>query len=258
VLLVLAEPGDAVAAAVAGRLGGAARWFTPLDLAAGRWTHRPDGATTLRTASERIEFADARGVLNRVRWLPLVGFRSRADREYAAMERQALLTSVLAGLAGPVVNPVRPPSLSGPALTTAGWLALAARCGLPVAAMLATTDGRRWPGSGRDPAGWRAVFEHDVPETGWPAMLPVGRRPVVWAEPVVPAGRAVVVGGSVHGGSGGLAEGCRTLSQASGCPLLEVRLGRADDGRTVVTGADPLPQELPPAAVDALVELVSP
>jgi hypothetical protein len=269
VLLILAEPDDAVAAAVGGRLratGRPARWWTPLDLATARWTHRPGGSTVVTTAAGRIDLATASGVLNRLRWLPPVGFRAQADREYAAMERQALLFSVLAGFRVPVVNPVQPPALAAPVLPVAGWLALAARCGLPVQQLVAATDGRRWPAPapGRSAAGWRGVFEPVLEGVGaaaepdWPATLPVGRRPVVWAEPVAPAPGAVVVGRQVFGAAGPLAEGMLALSAAARAPVLQVQLGLAADGRRVVIGAEPRPARLPDEAVAALIGLVQP
>jgi hypothetical protein len=206
-----------------------------------------------------VDVADFSGVLNRVAWLPPVPYSRIDDREYAAMERNALHTSVLAGIVAPVVNPVRPPSLSGPMFDPVAWLALAARTGIPVRGMRVTTDGRRWRERGWLPLDWRAVTTPGA-DSGIPlhASVPVGRRPVAWAEPVGPAHRVVVVGNRAYDPpEPRWGERCARLAAAARCPLLEVCLApRTADASWVVTGADPSPAVLPPDAFNALVELL--
>ena len=124
-LLILAEPDDAVAAAwrairTAGRR---ARWLTPLDLATARWTHRPGGATVATAPAGPFDLAAASGVLQTgsAGCLP-VGFRGRADREYAAMERQALLNERAGRLRRTGGQPGAAAVAGRPGAAQAGWL----------------------------------------------------------------------------------------------------------------------------------------
>ena len=268
-LLILADRDDVVAADVAARTsatGGEWTWLSPLDLATASWTHTVPGgrtgavATRIRTAGGfTADLASFTGVLNRVAWLPPVPYSSADDRDYALMERHALHTSVLAGIAAPMANPVRPPSLSGPMLDAVAWLALAARARIPARGMRLTTDGRRWREQGWVPLDWQAVTtpggEATIPLH---AAVPVGRRPVAWAEPVGPTHRVTVVGdGAYEPPDVEWGRHCVRLTAASGCRLLQVALARrASDGSWVVIGADPNPAALEPAAVEALVDLM--
>jgi hypothetical protein len=267
VLLILADRHDNVAAGVAACVsaaGGEWTWLSPLDVATASWTHTvgAGGAVTTRVRTAgglTADLAATRGVLNRIAWLPPVPYSRADDRDYAAMERHALHTSVLAGISAPMANPVRPPSLSGPMLDAVAWLALAARARIPVRGMRLNTDGRRWREPGWLPLDWRAVTtpggEATIPLH---AAVPVGRRPVAWAEPVGPEHRVTVVGNRAYEPpDAGWGRQCAQLTAASGCLLLQVDLAqRRSDGSWVVIGADPNPAALPPAAIEALVELL--
>jgi hypothetical protein len=269
VLLILAEASDPVAAGVARRAaeGGAVlRWLTSDHLATARWDHRIDGQvgggaeTRLRTADgTTTELGEVLGVLNRLRWLPPVPFASVDDRDYGAMERHALVTSALAALEGTVVNPVSPPSLSGPVLSPVAWTALAAASGLPTRRLRLTTDGRRWPARGWEGLDWQTVLDPGVEAVPLHQAVPVGRRPVVWAEPVGPPHHVTVVGPDVLGSpDAAWAERCRRLAEAAGCGLLQVTLAQRAAGEDwVVTGAEPTPTVVPPHAVDLLVALLA-
>lgn len=266
-LLILADRHDIVAAGVAARMsaaGGEWTWLSPLDLATASWTHTVGGggavSTRVRTAGGfTADLVAVTGVLNRIAWLPPVPYSSADDRDYAVMERHALHTSVLAGVAAPMANPVRPPSLSGPMLDSVAWLAMAAGARIPVRGMRLTTDGRRWREEGWVPLDWQAVTtpggEATIPLH---AAVPVGRRPVAWAEPVGPEHLVTVVGDRAYEPPGvEWGRQCATLTAASGCLLLQVALAqRAADGSWVVVGADPNPAAVPPAAIEALVELL--
>ncbi|MET0908013.1 MAG: hypothetical protein ABWZ99_00980, partial [Ilumatobacteraceae bacterium] len=51
---------------------------------------------------------------------------------------------------------------------------------------------------------------------------------------------------------------CVALGSDAGCPLLAVTLApRRTDGAWVVTGIDPMPGDLPAAAIDALVRVLA-
>jgi len=262
--LVLANAGDALAGRVAVGMRQAAGpgahvlWLTPTDLVLGRWEHRVSSAgvrTWLQVDGEWRGLDDVAATLNRLRWLPPVagGFASTDDADYASAERHALVTSAVHGLAGTVVNPPTPPSLSGPDLTSAGWLRLAASLGLAVRGTVATTDARRHPRPGWQPARWPSL----VPV---PTTVPLGARPVVWMAPVTAPRRCWVVGESVivSEGTGCRAGGLdlRRLARAAGCLLLEVLLARDDRGEVVLAGADPFPVDVPDEVLDAVLDLL--
>lgn len=265
-LLVLADAGDDVAAGVARAATASGvrwRWLTPPDLTTARWAHRLDGrsiSTRLVTADGGdLHLADATGVLNRLSWLPPVALSRPEDRQYAMAEWHALLTSVLACLTCPVVNPVRPPSLAGPALDLAAWAALAANCGVPTRGLWATTNGRRWAAAGWQPLPWRPVLTPGHEAAGPPhTAVPPGSRPVVWAEPVGPGPAITVVGNRVFGAPDSAWQGhARRLAAAAGCPLLQIDLGTRGPA-WVLVGVEPTPKTVPPAALHALLGLLTP
>ena len=249
--------------------GGRWRWLTPLDLAeaGGRASARtadPGGDLRVETlvrpaAGPTIDLSRCSGVLNRVGGIPPARAWQPADGDYAAAERHALLISALAAIPAPVVNPVRPPSASGPLLDTMGWLALAGRAGVPTRALRVTTDGRRFAVAGWQACEWQSVTTVGISEPApLHAAVPVGQRPVAWAEEVGPVHRCAVVGGEVFGepSPAWRQHGAR-MAAAAGCPLLELHLARrADDGAWVVAGADPNPAALAPPAIAALVGIV--
>lgn len=268
-LLILADHSDRVARDVAARVtavGGGWRWLSPLDLATARWTHRVAGSgdaevtTRIRTAAgSSVEVGSFTGVLNRVSWLPPVPYSRPDDREYALMERHALLTSVLAAITVPVANSVRPPSLSGPVFDTVSWLGLAASVSIPARGMRLATDGRRWRATGWLPLDWQMVTTaggQDVAPLH--AAVPVGRRPVAWAEPVGHPHRVTVAGDQAFGAPDPTWEQhCIQLASAADCLLLQVTLApRASDGEWVVVGAEPTPERISSPAVVALAQLL--
>jgi hypothetical protein len=258
-VLVLATSDDRVAGRVVSRLGASADavWLTPADLVVGRWEHVVDQNrvdSRVRVRGEWHDLGATAATLNRLRGLPVprVAFPSDADREYAVAERHALVLSVLAGLPGPVVNPPSPPSLSGPDLSPAAWLGLAASLGLPVRATSVTTDARRHPRPGSRAAHWPSLQPLD-------AGLPVGRRPVAWVAPVVGAVRCWLVGNTlvsdaaldVDARVGGL--DLARLADAARCSLLEVVVGRDATGEAVVVSVEAHPLDVPPRIADHLV-----
>jgi hypothetical protein len=265
VLLVLADAGDRLARHLASVAADHAEivWVTPTDLVLGRWQHRVVSRGSHAHIGSHLYVRDrwwdlqrASATLNRVGWLPAspAAFRSSADREYAAAERHALVLSVIAGLNGVVVNAPSPPSLVGPDLTPAGWLALAASVGLPVRRAILTTDARRHPRPGWSARQWPSL--HPLP-----AGIPPGPRPVVWLAPVFDEHRCWVVGEDVIPGdpmAGRLAADVdlANLACSSGCTLLEVGLARNDEGATVVLDADPTPVDVPGAVVQAVLRVL--
>jgi len=261
--LVLGESGDALAQGVAAAMRSATAraddvlWLTPTNLVRARWEHRVSTAgarTRVFVSGEWHALDGVVATLNRLRWLPASGtFTSDDDADYAASERHALVISALHGLSGVVVNPPAPPSLSGPDLTPAAWLRLAARLGLPVREAVVTTDGRRHPRGGWQPARWPSL----EPE---PAGLPIGERPVVWLAPMQVTGRCWVVGESTIASDGSAAEvpglDMRSLARAARCQLLEVLVGRGGSGRMVLAAVDPFPVDLPTAVHEAVLALL--
>lgn len=262
---ILADASDRVAAAVASAAatrGVEVHWLTPLELVNSSWTHRlEDGVVTeIRTADgRRTRPEELGGLLNRVGWLPAAPFVKPEDREYAVMEQHALLTSVIAGMPCPVVNPVKPPSLAGPLLTPARWLALASRIGASARGLQLTTDGRRWQRRGWEAVDWRALTTPGMAEVPLHPAVPAGHRPVAWLEPVDPYRSVTVAGRQVLGAPDRRWEKhCLGLAGAAGCGLLEVRLARRrSDGGVVVTGCEPTPATIPAAGAEVLVDLLA-
>lgn len=112
----------------------------PEALSLGRWSHRVDarGHASTRFAPPRahsIASADIGAVLNRIRHLPVPGFRRAMakDQAYAAAELQAVVASWLAELGDRVVHAVRRHAFVTPVLSLQRWATVAAACGLPVA-----------------------------------------------------------------------------------------------------------------------------
>ena len=146
-MLILADRADELASAVAVEAAGhgvEVRWLSTVELLASRWQHVVDGAVTTWLTDplgRDVDLDGHGGVLNRLSWVPPVPFRRPKDRDYSTMERHALLLSVLAALRSPVVNAPCPPSLSGPVLGPAAWLALAGSAGASVRRLRITTDG---------------------------------------------------------------------------------------------------------------------
>ncbi len=197
-------------------------------------------------------------MLNRLSWVPAVPFEAAVDRDYSLMERHALVLSALAGIQGPMVNRPFPPSLAGPLLGPAAWLALASRAGLPVRRTRLTTDARRWSPPGWEAVSWELLTGDGLGEPLHPAVPP-GRRPAAWMEPITDVVVTTVVGALVLGAPDEAAAAtCRALADAVHCTLLAVTLARrASDGAWVVFEADPRPPAVPHAAVEAVVDVLT-
>jgi hypothetical protein len=227
-VLVLAEPGDAGAAAVAdllqARLGSdALLWLTPRQLGlARRWVHTVDAEGQTRTrfeTSDGVPITDDTfaAVVNRVGFTDPVRFLHAPpkDRDYATMELSALVWSWLAALRVPVLN--RPMARR----SAAWWLAAARGVGLPVAlrSVTAGPDARA-------------------------AALPAADQEVV------------VTGEQAHGM---LAQqhgpACVRLAARTGHPLLACRFATGD-GRPLLVAVDPLPELTTSASRSAAADFV--
>jgi len=246
---VLAERGDADAELLAAEIerrdpAVALVWADELLLDS-RFTHRvgPDGVEAeLRCArGRRFDAASLRGVACRIEQAlpPQFATAAEADREYAAIESQALLLSWLAGLPCPVLNRPSPRGLSGPGLAPLEWLPLAAAHGL-------RSRATRLP-SGDGP-----------PAPGWE---PVEGHPGLWGEPVPgPAEWLLVVGERVALGEPGAEgeSGYVALARGAGCQLLGVQVSPPNGGRGERTflGATARPA-LGPAGAAAVAELIA-
>lgn len=263
-VLVLAGQEDLVAREVAASIaqsGYALIWLTPADLGTCEWVHHVDdrGVWTSMTTRDRRHIVMGRcsGILNRLTALPSPPFARTDDREYAAMEQHALLTSILAGVDATVVNPVSPPSLAGPVQPLAWWLDAGRQAGLPVRRLRVTTDGRRW----RAPAGWEAIH-WQVSSTMAPTdrsqpAVPVGPRPVAWAESVRSPRRMWVVDGLAVGEpSPRWKAGAEGLAARCGCTLLEISVAQRGDREWVMVGAEPCPRAVPETVTTLLVQVL--
>lgn len=142
--LVLAHRTDAGAHAVAmhleRRLGrGSVMLLRPERLALGRWSQHIDSEgrahSRLRVSeSQRIDSAQVRVVLNRLRRLPQPRFvRSPPrDREYASAELEATVLGWLGSLGSKVVHDVSRHPWTVTPLPRCRWLTAAAAAGLPI------------------------------------------------------------------------------------------------------------------------------
>jgi hypothetical protein len=251
VILIVAEPGDLGAAAVAQATAAHASparvvLVPPIQLGLARWTHTldPHGA-----ASTVIELPDGRRlidgdlltVLFRAASIPLPHFlgSSPADRHYATLEFQALVVSWLRSLGPRVVNAVDGASLVGPSWTPRRWLAEARLAGFPVLPSTIATSARLVPG-------WRG--------TPYEARLPLGPTAVAAnAEALVAGDRIVGTQADRHGVA------CARLAARSGCRLLQVDFYwcAGDAAVTSVSPAPPLTSSEQVRAVAALLVAVT-
>jgi hypothetical protein len=248
-ILILAHATDSGAESVAAlavrRLGPhAVRMVRPEVLGVASWSHRvdPRGKAATRILlphGEPIEDACVGAILNRIRYLPVPRFHraSAKDRDYAALEMQALVASWLAGLGTRVVHVVREHPWLTPLLPPQHWAAPAAACGLPVAFRAVATSSR--------------------------ASL-LRNRPVVREQhgaavtsEVTGAAATVLVAGNRAGGplSSSFGPHCLRTARMLGFPLLEFRfaVGR---GSTTLVAVDPLPSLLEPWAAELTVDLL--
>lgn len=158
VVLVLAHASNAGAASVAASvcnllLGAGIEVWTvrPESLGLAAWSHTvdPHGCAHTRLVlpgRPALHSTQIRAVLNRIQYLPVPQFSQAhpKDRDYAAMELQALVLSWLAACGDCVVQPLRGQPWLVPQLPLLHWASAAARCGLPVAVRDADTVAEPW------------------------------------------------------------------------------------------------------------------
>lgn len=139
VVLILADPGDVSSDVVGAGLAARAcpvRRVGVAELARARWHHAPEGGGTALTLPDGVCLDDDRigVVLNRLDRIDLPRFAAAPadDRDYAAAEFTALLTSWLGGLAVPVANPPGDDDPVGASRHPLGWRVLARDHGLTV------------------------------------------------------------------------------------------------------------------------------
>lgn len=140
-ILVLAEPGDPVAAWAATGLASRGRTvcaFSASDLAgASTWVHEVDSSSARVRAAwddgRRLDGEQVAATFNRLAAdpPPPAGVAA-ADRAYAAEERRAFTLAWLASLPGPMLNRVVPEGWSGAEPGPVAVHVLAAAAGLPV------------------------------------------------------------------------------------------------------------------------------
>ncbi|BDT68111.1 hypothetical protein os1_22930 [Comamonadaceae bacterium OS-1] len=158
IILVLAHASDAgaasVAASVRNLLAGAPVevWTVrPESLGLAAWSHTVDAHGCAHTrlvlpGRPALHSNQIRAVFNRIQHLPMPQFSQAPpkDRDYAAMELQALVLSWLAACGGCVVQPLRGQPWLTPQLPLLHWASAAARCGLPVADQSAVAAPAPW------------------------------------------------------------------------------------------------------------------
>ncbi len=138
---VLADPGDEAAHWAAQGLRD--RGLNPLEfitpamlVRSPGWEHRvgTEGTRTsiLLPGGQRLESHSAKGVLNRIPYLPVELFEGgrQEDRQYAQQEFTALLMSALSGLTCPVLNRPTAQGSGGSWRHRSEWIMFAARAGL--------------------------------------------------------------------------------------------------------------------------------
>ncbi len=214
VLLVLAHASDAGAASVAASVrsllsGWPIEVWTvrPESLGLAQWSHTVDAQGSARTrlllpGRPALHSGQIRAVFNRIQHLPVPQFSQAPpkDRDYAALELQALVLSWLAACGNCVVQPLRSQPWLVPQLPRLHWASAAARCGLPVAS-------------------WRFGGGEDGTDGGKPG----------WDATVLVAGTQTT---GVLAGRLGVA--CVATAQNLGFTLLEFRFSRRAEGNVLV------------------------
>jgi len=238
--LIVAEPGDRTADAVATTLARPAAalqpmQLTPADLACGRWHHHVSAAGRPETA-----FCGNAGVWRDdeigVAWYraasmyaPAFAGASTQDQVYAVTELTALVVSWLHGLRDRAVNQPSGANAIGPPWTAARWLDEARRAGLRVAPGLAVTSARMasgWRGSPYDAKmPWRTADRIDA------SLLVAGNRVVGDA---TESNRRAMLG----------------LARRAGCRFLRFNM-TTTDGQAAFVSADPMGACLTPEEVEA-------
>lgn len=222
----MCEPEDADAlwlARALRRRGIDAQLVLPAELMVGSLlTYRIEtrsSASQLRLADGRVLAGEVgQVVVNRLVDLPAVGSSSPIDAAYLGEEWRATLTAWLRTLRGPVLNPPRAGSLTGPTMRAAAWRALAFAHGIPV---------RLWSSHDED----STVDPVDVVCIGGRVLDATGAAPAEFAGPLA------------------------AMARCAGTPLLGVTLHRADHGWEFVD-ATPFPRlsQQGEALVDAVLD----
>jgi hypothetical protein len=192
--------------------------ISPAWLSLAGWSHRISAGGTVST---RIDLPDGRSfdsgeiakVVNRIRWLPAPRFlrSSPKNRDYAAAEAHALVTSWLTSLGPRVLPPVGGNAPLIPEISPLAWRNAARREGVPVAPLTV-------PGDQAD-----RQAQSDRPDEA-------------------PGTRDLLVTGKHCGG--GLAdrygEPCRRIARRLGFPLLLFRFAGSGSGPQLMD-IDPIP-----------------
>jgi hypothetical protein len=244
--VVIADPGDAGAAAVVRALTAASNpvmVVLPAQLGLACWQHTigPGGnaATRIALPDGRTLVDDEVAVLLCRSWsvpVPRFARASQADRDYAGAELRALAVSWLRGLGERVVNAPDGVCLVGPSWSPRRALAEARRVGLPVAATSIATSGRLLPGFTGSP---------------YAARLPVEER---GGDPVE---EVLVAGGEAFGAlAGRFGPACAALAARARCRLLGVGFCHAA-GRVAVSHVSPLPALQQPGQAEIAAALLA-
>jgi hypothetical protein len=236
-IVVLAHAPDSGAASVvawlARELGPEiVRVVRPEALSRARWSHHIDAhgrASTRLTLpdAEPLVSAEASAVLNRIRYLPMPGFRraSAKDRDYAGAELQAVVASWLASFGDRAIHAVRRHPWVTPMLPLQLWASAAAACGLPVAARTIANSTRV---QGAD-SGVACGDEADLAKG-------------------VSAGTVLVAGSDVGGALvDRYGTPCLAAARLLGFPLMEFRFA-VEGHNTRLVWVDPLPPLVEPWA----------
>ena len=201
----------------------------------------------------RLDCAHIDCLLNRLEYLstPRFARASAKDKDYAAVEMQALICSWLGSLGDRVINPIGRSGGIARADTPRRWVREAAACGLPVMRSLTTTAGRLL----------RPLQEGERASLALPC--PVGHAGSVPVEVVVdesrvePAGIVLIAG---HSATGPLADRfgprCGALAARLDYRLAEFGFSRIG-GRVVLTTVNPCPALATDTEVDAVSRLLA-
>jgi hypothetical protein len=182
------------------------------------------------TDGERIPVERLRGVLTRLQGIEPAELAhvTGEDRVYVAAEMTAFLIAWLGGLACPVMNRPRAPSLAGPAWRWEQWLRTAAEAGLTVAAYR------------RDASYWAQADG-----------ISADRGPV---DPPAPTAVVTIAAQQAIGAADpDLRQQARALACAAGTDLLRVHFNRTA-GAFRLTSVDAWPDPNEPALSEALMQ----
>jgi hypothetical protein len=216
------------------------------------WAHHVDHSGRATTRCRATQGADIDG--DRLRSVccrlaqtsvPRFARSSARDRDYAAIEMQALLVSWLASLPCPLYNPVDGNGLVG-RLSEQRWLDLALRQGLAVSPWLMASNEREV-----------GMAERPLQQIGLPGLP--SRRPVTYRGRGEHIREVHVIGDRVMGEVSAMCErGLIGVARASGCPVLSMQIthANADEPDEAVVSISPA-GNLDALAIDALADLMA-